>query len=128
MNSYHGLYMLHPMYCHKQILIDHQQSQLHEKGLKLARFAFLGILLVRCRFQMAFLTTSIFHKGTKMSLIRSFLNLILFARIHLLHLKTLLILITGVEYLQLLVVDSEACGGLGEDHAGQYKVSCLVVS
>ena len=50
-----------------------------------------------------------------MSLGKGFLCLVLLAKIRLLHqtLKTLLLLITAVEYLQLLAVDSKTFGGLG---------------
>ena len=50
-----------------------------------------------------------------MSLNRSFLRLVLLAKIRLLYqaLKTLLILLAVAEYLDLLVVDRETFGGLG---------------
>ena len=50
-----------------------------------------------------------------MLLSRSFLHLVLLAKIRLLHqaLKISLLFITPVEYLQLLVVNNEAFGGLG---------------
>ena len=113
-DCYNGFYMLPPLDCHNQILSDHQQSELHLNGLKHALFVFLHICLVLCWFQMAFITTPVIHKVTIMSLSRSFLDLVLLSKIHLLHqvLEALLLLITTVEYLQLLVVDNKAFGGL----------------